>query len=212
MNINKNYSLSKWTEMQRAIWDLQAQINEYKKPQSSYLARGWDDVRVPGTSARNGASAPDLAAWLGAGGLLVPRFNGGVTLEQVYFTIQMPHGYKLGTQVYPHVHWGPVDGNAGNVIWNLEYSWVDQDQVSPAAITIQATDAAAGVAWTHQYAAFPAITPTVVQGQGLSSMWICRLYRDPTLAGDTYGSDAAFLEFDIHYQFDTMGSRAELIK
>jgi hypothetical protein len=172
----------------------------------------WDDLRVPGLSVRAGAVAPDLIQFLAAGNLRVYGFNGaGLNpIEEVYFTIQFPHSYMLGTDVYPHVHWTPVNGNAGNVYWQLDYSWADIDDVFPAVTTIGIADAAAGVAWTHQYAPFAAINGAA--RDNVSNMLVCRLWRDPGNANDTYGSDAAFLEFDVHFQLDTIGSRQEMIK
>jgi hypothetical protein len=164
----------------------------------------FDDLRIPGLSVKLGASAPDLAAFLGAGNLLVLRFDGGATTEQVYFTVQLPHSYKEGSNITPHVHWSAVDGNAGNVHWQLEYTWQNIDGTFPAVTTITATDATSGTAWDHQKAAFSAITGT---GKTISSMLVCRLFRDPTDGADTYGSDAAFLEFDFHFELDTVGSR-----
>ena len=208
-----NLKVDTLSEIRRELHRLRNDVDTRKKPQSAYLVTGWDDIRIPGTSVRSGASAPDLEPWLGAGGLRLPTFNGGATLEQVYFTIQLPHSYKLGTPIYPHVHWGPTTAGAGNVIWNLEYSWVDNGRVSPAAATIQATDAAGGAAWTSQTASFDAITPVNgTNGDILSGMITCRLYRDPTLAGDTYADDASLLEFDFHIRLDTIGSRDVLTK
>jgi hypothetical protein len=191
------------SEVIAALQDLDKRLSARKKPQAAYLVEGWDDLRVPGLSVERGASAPGLGAWLGAGGLEVLRFDGVNTLEQVFFT----------TSVSPHVHWGPVTDAAGDVIWNLEYSWAAVETVFPAVTIIQSTDAAAGAAWTHQYAPFAAIEPpTTLDLTGRSSMMVCRLYRDPNLAGDTYGADAGFLEFDLHYRMNTIGSRAELVK
>lgn len=201
------------SEVVSALQDLDKRLNARKKPHAAYLVEGWDDLRVPGLSVERGASAPGLGAWLGAGGLEVLRFDGVNTLEQVFFTIQFPHSYNVLTSVIPHVHWGPVTDAAGNVIWNLEYSWAAVDTVFPAVTIIQSTDAAAGAAWTHQYASFAAIEPpTTLDSTGRSSMMVCRLYRDPNLAGDTYGADAGLLEFDLHFRMNTIGSRAELVK
>ena len=48
-------------------------------------------------------------------------------------------------------------------------------------------------------------------------MLVCRLYREDTGADDTWtgGTNAtspALLEFDIHFEIDTMGSRQEVVK
>jgi hypothetical protein len=169
----------------------------------------WDDLRVPGLQVKIGASAPDLTAFLGAGNLLIYRFDGNATTEQVYFTIQLPHSYKEGSDITPHVHWSPINANAGNVKWQLEYSWANIDATFPAVTTITATDAASGTAWDHQTIDFSAITGT---GKTISSMLVCRLFRDPTDAADTYASDAALLEIDFHFEINTIGSRAILTK
>lgn len=197
------------SELTAAVIELNRQINAFKKPHAAYLVEGWDDIRIPGLSVERGAAAPGLGPWLAAGGLEVLRFDGVNTLEQVFFVLQMPHSFKLGSTIVPHVHWGPVDNAAGDVIWNLEVSLADMDAVFTPAAIIQVTDTAAGVAWTHQYASFGEYASIFAE---LSGMIVCRLYRDPALAGDTYGSDAGFLEIDLHYRLDTIGSRAELVK
>jgi hypothetical protein len=164
----------------------------------------WDDLRIPGTSVRFGASSPDIAPFLGAGGLYLPAFDGAGTSEQVFFTVQFPHGYKLGTDICPHVHWSPTTADAGNVKWNLEYTWVEIGGTFAASATIDVTDAASGTAWDHQVAGFADIN-----GSGIttvSSMLVGRLYRDPTDGADTYGADASLLEIDFHHQIDTIGS------
>jgi len=61
--------------------------------------------------------------------------------------------------------------------------------------------------WSHQLAK----NATGIDGTGktLSSMLICRLYRDPADAADTYPQDVAFLQFDVHYEIDSLGSETE---
>lgn len=41
-------------------------------------------------------------------------------------------------------------------------------------------------------------------------MLCCRLFRDA--ANDDYGGDVAFLEFDFHYEIDSLGSNSEYYK
>ena len=169
-------------------------------------ATTFDDLRIPGLSVRTNASAPDLISFAPATtNLLVYGFDGTATSEQVYFTIQLPHSYKEGSDITPHVHWSPTDTNSGDVKWNLEYSWANYtDESFPVPSTIDATQAASGTAWQHQKAVFDSISGT---GKKISSMLVCRLYRDPSDAEDTYEHDAAFLEIDFHYEQDTLGSQ-----
>ena len=172
----------------------------------------WDDVRVPGLSVEApGPNAPTLGAFLGAGGLLAWRFTGvGVLVNEVYFTVQLPHGYKEGTDIVPHVHWTPTDANAGNVVWQLEYSWQNVNGGAfPATTTITTTQAASGTAWDSLVANFAAISGT---GKQISSQLVCRLFRDPAHASDTYGFDAALVEVDFHFEVETLGSRQPFVK
>ena len=164
----------------------------------------WDDLRIPGSQVQKGASAPDLVAFLGAGNLLVNAFDGGALTEQVYFNVQLSHSYKEGSDITPHVHWSPTNANAGNVKWQLEYTWQNINGTFPAVTTITVVDATDTTAWKHHIAGFSAITGT---GKTISSMLVCRLFRNPGDGDDTYGSDAAFLEVDFHFEKDTVGSR-----
>ena len=169
----------------------------------------WDDLRISGLSVRTNATAPDLITLGPSGGLLALGFDGAATTEQCYFAIQLPHGYKQGSDIYPHVHWCPVNANAGNVKWQLEYSWANINEAFGAPTTIPVVAAAPGTEWKHTISSFAAISGT---GKTISSMLMCRLFRNPGDGSDTYGSDAAFLEFDFHYQIDALGSQLETTK
>ena len=174
------------------------------------LAETWDDFRVPGHSTKTGSSAPNLVAFGPSGNLFCLAFNGAATLEQVYFAMQLPHHYKEGSDIRPHVHWTPTTNDAGNVKWQFEYFWANAaTDVFGAPTTLSVVDAASGAAWTHQKSFFPVISGT---GKKISSMLMCRLFRDPSDAADTYAHEAAFLEFDFHYQVDSTGSQQIAVK
>jgi hypothetical protein len=49
-------------------------------------------------------------------------------------------------------------------------------------------------------------------GQGISSMLVCRLHRDAGKGADTLAAAVAFLEFDVHFEIDTLGSRTPTAK
>lgn len=169
----------------------------------------WEDVRVPGNTVVKQSTGPDDINPLG--NLEVLGFADNAT-ESVSFSIQLPHSYKLGSTIYPHVHWMPISTNTGDVRWGLEYSWADYGTTFPSPTTIYVNDTAGGVANEHQFASFPSISAGANAGQQVSSMLICRLFREGGNAADTHSGDAAFLEFDIHIEIDTFGSRTELAK
>jgi len=121
----------------------------------------------------------------------------------------MPYTYKEGTDLMPHVHWSPKSTNTGDVDWILEYTIVNIGGTFGNTTTIHMLDTADGVIDKHQISVGDAIDGS---GLGISHMIVCRLYRDGGEGDDDFTGDASLLEFDLHFQIDTMGSRRELYK
>jgi hypothetical protein len=95
------------------------------------------------------------------------------------------------------------------VKWQLEYSWVNQNETAPVSTTISIIQAAGGTAWVHKLAEFPVISG---QSKKIGSVIEFRIYRDPNDAADTYPNDAALKNIGIHYQDDLPGSRSRTAK
>lgn len=168
----------------------------------------WDDARIPiGALVLSGGNQPTVGVFIGA--VSTYLFAPGV-LNEAFLTVQLSHRYSEGTDVIPHVHWAPVDGNAGNVRWGLEYQWknVGAQFVAPTT-TITVEDATNLVAGEQQVAGLGSVAGA---GQLISSMFCARLFRDGGNVLDTYLSNVALFEFDIHFQIDARGSRQEFIK
>lgn len=175
----------------------------------------YEDLRVPMTATKTGGSKdPGFAVVLtdgsGSQGVFSYLFDAS-SEEELYFACQVPHDYKQGTNLSPHVHWMPVsNGTSGHkVSWGLEYSWSNISGIySNTQIIYTNTHYpadAALVAKTHYMSSFAEITGT---GKTISSMLICRIFRNATSAtDDTYTADAGLLEFDFHYEVDSLGSR-----
>jgi hypothetical protein len=151
-----------------------------------------------------GASAPGLVT-LDTSSIQVVAFDGTATTEQVSSTRELNHNYKEGTDLSFHIHWVPVNNNAGNVKWQLEYWITDGDGPTVRASgTLTVTAAASGTAWDTTLSVFGTVTGTTFKiGDQIS----LRLFRDPTDVADTYASDAAVKTYGYHYQIDTLGSR-----
>ena len=175
----------------------------------------WDDLRVAASTAKLiGSGVPDWEDFIGTSTKIL-SFD-ATSEEEIYFTIQLPHRYKEGTDVCPHVHWCPASNGTGTqkVSWGLEYTWSNIGSVFGSTTTIYGNTSYPDetlVANKHYLTDFTDIDGT---GQTISSMLSCRLFRDATGAGatDDYADDAGLLEFDLHYQIDTQGSREEASK
>lgn len=175
-------------------------------------ATAWDDLRFPAVMGKPGASQPDWVQFKddGAGsvGVFTYQFDKN-TDEELFFAVQLPHAWLVASDIEPHVHWAPTDTDTGAVVWGLEYTWANIDGTYGNTTIITITDAADGTAYKHQLADFATVSGT---GKEMSSMLMCRVFRDANNAADTYDADAALLEFDIHYQIDSFGSDEEYVK
>jgi len=169
----------------------------------------WDDLRVPLTGISGPGSsgtAPGFDVFLGA--VRAYAFD-PTTDEELLFTSQLPHKWKEGTSIVPHIHWSPEDTNTGNVVWSLEYTKASINGTFGATTTISVTDAGDGTAYKHQVADFAAISMT---GETISTILVCRLFRDADNGSDTYTGDAFGHEIDFHYEIDQPGSVDETTK
>ena len=79
----------------------------------------WDDLRV---SLDKGSSSASLEYVLGNPGPQIWYFRNNEGLEMMSFVVQLPHSWKEGSTIFPHVHWLPKADKTGNVQWNLDYS------------------------------------------------------------------------------------------
>ncbi len=179
----------------------------------------WEDMRiVPGAFKFAGTSDPTLQDWQPGGSgatLKVYKFKKN---DEVFVSCQVPHSYKQGSDVYFHIHWTPCDrGNEENgayVGWKADYTWANIHGTFAATSTVDLSDACSGTDHYHEIS--PSVQTTGT-GKTISSMLMIRLYRsdtgtDDTWAGTTNAQSPALLEFDIHYEIDTVGSRSELNK
>ena len=69
----------------------------------------WEDLRVPAQNTRINPtkSEPAFEAWLA--GLFAFHFDAANdSTNSLHFAAQLPHAYKEGSDIYPHVHWSPT--------------------------------------------------------------------------------------------------------
>jgi hypothetical protein len=179
----------------------------------------WDDMRVvPGSFDRPGASDPAIVAYAIGGGAVNTYLWEFAKNNIASFTVQLPHNYKVGTDIYAHIHWTPgTRGNEENgamVGWKIDYTWASIGGAFAALATLDLQDACDGIDHLHQ------MTPDVIisaAGQGISSMLVCNVKRTDTGTDDTWASAVSgqlplLLEIDFHYQIDTVGSRQRTAK
>lgn len=184
----------------------------------------WDDFVVPFSATSGGGTltAPTWACVNDPTGAATGSTTTGVwtysfsktATNSVVATIQLPHHYKPGTDLRPHLHWIAPDATAGNVVWGLEYWVLPYNSLAyNTTTTIIGVFAAPGAAKTATIASFYAYNPSlVISGTGLveSTIIMCRIYREGGNLNDTYDNVAYGLSFDIHYESNKLGTDNEL--
>jgi hypothetical protein len=207
---NKNPNDADWDRMTAEVRAMQEQTNAlYTRltagDNMELVNSVWDDMQFPVTAVKLSGTKPPT--WTDYKGGQVLAFSDQATEgneEIVYFNVQMPHGYKEGSSITPHVHWVGEDNTAGNVAWKLSYSWANFDSAFPSE-TEEAIIGANGETDIQNTAGFTAISGT---GKTMSSMLICSLRRFSSDASDTFTSkDAYLLEVDVHVELNRFGSR-----
>lgn len=179
----------------------------------NFSSSRFEDLRVPLITAKPGATkAPGFSAFKNNGGISTGtyayHFDAAAT-EEVFFSVQLPHGYKEGTALKPHVHYAPITTDTGNVVFELECTSAAIDGTFGNTSILNVTDAVDGTAYKHQLASFTDISGT---GLGISSVLMCRIARIGGDANDTYSKDVAVLDVDFHYEIDTVGSSTATAK
>lgn len=174
----------------------------------------WDDLRItPGSFDRPGTADPVYVAYTPDGSSISTYLTEWSKNDIASFTIQVPHDYKQGSDLYVHIHWTPGargDEESGKLVgWKVQYSWANINNTFGKMNVADLSDACDGTDHKHQ------MTPEVkIEGasQQISSMLICNITRTDTGTDDDWSGTASgelplLLECDFHYQKDTVGSR-----
>lgn len=165
----------------------------------------WEDIRFPATTVNPPGTASDPGVDTTYGWLL---FDASST-EVIFLIAQLPHGWEEGTTLKPHVHWCKTTSATGNVVWQLDYRWspigetMDGSWTTLSDYTPDVSDS--DTAYHHALTGLGDISGT---GKQISDCLIMKLSRIGGDGNDTYGADAAMIEFDIHIQLDSFGSTA----
>jgi hypothetical protein len=119
----------------------------------------------------------------------------------------LPHDYKEGSDINPHIHW--QQSSSSNVTWKMDYKWFNVGDLVPANYTTIALNQPF-YAYTSDNLNQLSEPDSFISGTGktISSILLVKLYRDDNV----YVGDALAFDFDIHYQIDSFGSDLEYTK
>lgn len=176
----------------------------------------WDDLRFPISSVRGVIGKPPTETAYRGG--LVLAFSSSSD-NAIAFNAQMPHGYDELSEPELHIHFTLPTAGAGagaeNIKFDLTYSWADIGAAWPTETTLSATlDVQNMAADTHYLMDIGTLlisNRAINGGTGVSSMIICSLTRDVSVAND-YASSVYMAETDFHLLSNAPGSREEYLK
>ena len=175
----------------------------------------WDELPpTPVVSAKLGATAPTLATFVDD----IEQYTFDNSNDYIIGTTEVVHGYKEGTDIYPHVHWATngTDGTDRAVKWQLKYTISNPKGVAPfdSLYPSQAAISAEIV--------IPASTGDradivselgVISGAGIViNALIAWRFERIAASGDDPSNDPFALQVGMHAQFDTIASREKFVK
>lgn len=171
-----------------------------------YTDTYYDDIRVPLNNTKLTPTKSEPVLDDIGDGILAYGFDADAdSTEALHFVAQMPHGWKIGTNISAHIHWMPSTTNEGNVLWKMKYRAAGIDSVFTAVDSFYLVDAGDGTAWKHQIFSLGNISSDSIGG-GVSGIIIGSIARVGEDGTDTYTGSAYGLEIDFHYQIDAPGS------
>lgn len=167
----------------------------------------WKNVEPQGYELKSGPLAPALQDFAPLSGLQLYAFTDSGDVNEIFCRFEIPHDYKAGTDLRPHIHWSPSISTSGNVEWSLDLIIGDDDTPFLSCCGHKAVDAVVSADVYHSCEFSPFI-PGSVSGHTIQpgAIMLARLYRDSGADSDTYDGDARLLSFGIHYQAYAQGS------
>lgn len=174
----------------------------------------WKALHVPASAMALGVLevGPTWAQISGSPGVAALEFSSD-KVYSVTFSLQIPRGWQLGSDVEVQLCWGPSTANTGDVVWNLEYVVASPGEAFGSTTTSRFVGNAKGP--TNGYYADILETIDLSAYTADSDVMIlvpCRLERDPGDASDTYADSAYLYGVTLLYRIDAPGDATDTSK
>lgn len=167
-------------------------------------ADGWMDI-VAELYTRGGPSSPVPTVY--KGGIYLYEFGPNDSLE-VFSNFHIPHSYKLGTMVYPHIHFVTTSNATGVVRWVFEYTIAKRYESgsgntfgNTASIAVDFT-IPLNSADKHFVCEAPDLGGIPATNIDVDGMILMRIYREAAHVNDTFPDNVWGITADIHIEID----------
>lgn len=166
---------------------------------------GWLDINCPIIVTGSGANDPTIATITGLTGMQLYTFPGTGSMKQCWSQIHIPHNYAPGTGIYFHMH---VLTDAavltGNYKINFDYSYASSNGVFSPVQTVSIVD---NFQNTLQHKITEIAAPVLAGQLEVDGVVMCRAYRDPADALDTFQGDLHLIYIDCHMQISKFSTK-----
>lgn len=179
------------------VWKFKQVVDGFLNGWSGY---GWRDLTSE-LFTRGGAASPSIAQF--RNGIYLYAFPSN-QMKEVFVQFHIDHDYKLGSNLYPHIHWAANTTTAtGNVRWGFEYSVAKghgQQAFGATTIIYSSYTFTSNQQYIHHVS-------EVSDGDAISganiepdSVVLMRIFRD--VDNDNFADTVFGITADIHYQAD----------
>lgn len=174
--------------------------------QSRVLNGGlYDDWRWAGQAVNPpGAVTPASFAQIGATGTYAYRFGDGDVMA--FHDLQIPHRYREGTDIQPHIHFSFATSGSVDITWTMTYvDWLAATGASMNGPTSTTASYSNGSVTANDVVAVDFGSVITGVGRTISSL----MHATLSLAVNAGTVSEFFLAgFDGHFQVDALGSDA----
>lgn len=188
------------------------------------ITHGWDDLQYQMVGQKLESPSSHITASAAEGAIVFAK-TCDYPDDYVTMTIQMSHRWRIGTAIYPHLHWWQTAAAMPHLM--IGYRWQINGELKETTWTNIAHSANA-FTWStgtlNQLTKFDHIDPP--EGAGLSDCVQFRIYRDVADDSDLWNveeeavpeddgttqDDVYAVSFDIHFEIDAAGSYGEYTK
>lgn len=165
---------------------------------------GWADL-VSELFYRDSPATPSASNY--KGGIYLPEFVADSTLEG-FANFHIPHSWKAGTMVYPHVHFVTTSNATGVVRWGFEYTLARRHD-STGQITFGTTQTInvdftipSNSADKHFVCEAPELGGIDGTNLEVDAMILMRIFREAAHVNDTFAASVWLITVDLHIEVD----------
>ena len=164
----------------------------------------FEDLVVPLTTAKLGSTNKPDFDYTSLGYV----FDENDVTETLSFIVQLPHAWKEGSTIYPHLH---CKKYATDPAFVLTYAWFNVGDAVADPATVHNIDTVLYGTDTGDHCIMTVSGNTGISGAGktISSILVCKLHR---VANSTPNEDVLVYQLDFHYQKNSLGSNTEYTK